>query len=385
MPSTRPIVLLTTTLLGILALGTGCGATEDPAPQREPSALAAEGERVFRSVVEDGNTFSCATCHAITEPAQDGLRRAGHPLFDAARRPTYKNGRLFELRDATNSCLQEWMNAEPWAADDDRWLALEEYLESVAPDEAAEPLHFEVVEPPPADALSGGDADAGRSLFNRSCSVCHGEDGVGTQLAIPVGGRGLEAEYVARRVRTSGREQSDVYEGLTGGVMPFWAADRLDDDELRDLIAYLALQQAPVDPDPEDPDHEDPDPEDPEDPEDPPDPSGCTALHPRVGATAVLEENFHDVGGIAQIIDDCTIEIREFTFDGQGIDVRLYGGLEGNYDEGFAIGDNLLRADGYQGETLTFTLPPGRTMDDLDGVSVWCVPVGVDFGSGRFE
>lgn len=379
---TRPIVLPTALLLGSLALGVGCGSTGSTgstAGSDEPlSELAARGEQIFGDVVEDGNTFTCATCHAITEPAQDGLRRVGHAVFDAARRPTYKNGQLLELRDAVNSCLQEWMNAEPWTADDDRWQALSEYLEAVAPDQEAPPLRFEVVDPPPTSALGGGDADAGRSLFNRSCSACHGEDGVGTQQAIPVGGRGLGAEYVAQRVRTSGREQSEIYQGLTGGVMPFWSADRLDDDELRDLIAYLALEQAPTTP---------PDPVDPPapPPDEPPGPSGCTSSHPMVGATAVLVESFHDVGGIARIVDDCTIEISEFTFDGEGIDVRLYGGLGGNYDDGFAIGDNLLRDGGYQGETLTFTLPQDRTMDDLDGVSVWCVPIGVDFGSGSFE
>jgi hypothetical protein len=31
------------------------------------------------------------------------------------------------------------------------------------------------------------------------------------------------------------------------------------------------------------------------------------------------------------------------------------------------------------------TLPEGRTLDELDGISIWCVAVGVDFGSGRFE
>lgn len=377
MHSTPSARLSIAALLGALALGAGCTAAEAPAEPAEPSELATRGEQIFTNVVEDGNTFTCATCHAISEPVLDGIRRVGHPLFDAARRPTYKNGQLTELRDAANSCLQEWMNAEPWTADDGRWLALEEYLESVAPDEEAEPLRFEVVDPPPVSALGGGDPEAGRALFNRSCSACHGEDGIGSQLAIPVGGRGLDPEYVAERVRTSGRTESEVYDGLTGGVMPFWAADRLDDDELRDLIAWLEIEQAPVDP----PDPVDP----PNDPTDPPGPSNCAATHPMVGATAILEENFHDVGGIARIVDDCTIEITEFTFDGEGIDVRLYGGLDGNYDDGFAIGDNLLRPGGYSGETLTFTLPPERTMDDLDGVSVWCVPVGVDFGSGRFE
>ena len=35
-------------------------------------------------------------------------------------------------------------------------------------------------------------------------------------------------------------------------------------------------------------------------------------------------------------------------------------------------------------ETLTLTLPQTRTLDDLNGISVWCVQAQVDFGSGMF-
>ena len=111
---------------------------------------------------------------------------------------------------------------------------------------------------------------------------------------------------------------------------------------------------------------------------------GCSSTHPSVGSTAVLTERFHDVGGTATIVDDCTIRIDDFTFDGTGIDVRLYGGLAGNYRDGFAMGPDLRRATPYAGETLMFRLPEDQTLDDLDGLSVWCVPAGVDFGSGDF-
>lgn len=372
MPRPTSLRLPLRVLLAVLSFAVGCGEMVDGSQDDGPMS---EGERVFRDLVDDGNSFSCATCHAIREPADDGVRRVAHPLFDAASRPTYKNGALSELRDAANSCLEEWMNAEPWEADDPRWVALEQFLESEAPDQPAAPLRFEIVPAPLGDQLAGGEAAAGRALFNASCSACHGSDGAGSSQAPPVGGRGLDPAYVARRVRTSGRGDSTVYGGLTGGIMPFWAADRLSDDELRDLVAWLAEGSEPNPPDPTDPTN----------PPDPTDPSGCTADHPRVGATAVLVEAFHDVGGIAEVIDDCTIEIRDFTYDGTGIDVRLYGGLGGNYDAGFAMGDDLIKPGGYQGETLTFTLPAGRTLDDLDGVSVWCVDVGVDFGSGQLS
>jgi hypothetical protein len=211
---------------------------------------------------------------------------------------------------------------------------------------------------------------AGRTLFNASCAACHGAEASGTPQGPPLGG--LDPAYAARRVRTSGRADSSVYEGLTGGVMPFWAADRLSDDELRDLLAWLRTGGGEVDSG------------DPPDPTDPPEPSGCASTHPLVGASAVLEGYFHDVSGTAEVVDDCTIELRDFTYDGSGIDVRVYGGLDGDYDQGFAISEDLLRSEGYQRQTLTLRLPPDRTLDDLDGVSIWCVDAAVDFGSGAF-
>src|SRR5690606_22721219 len=140
-------------------------------------------------------TFACATCHALSEPADDGLRRAGHPIGDATARPTYKNGERREMRGAVNSCLTEWMNAAPWTAEDERWIALSGFLEGLAPDEGAEDLSFEIVAPPSAAVLTSGDPVAGRATFNATCSVCHAQDGGGSLLAPPIAGFGLDPEY----------------------------------------------------------------------------------------------------------------------------------------------------------------------------------------------
>ena len=103
-----------------------------------------------------------------------------------------------------------------------------------------------------------------------------------------------------------------------------------------------------------------------------------------MGQTATLSGR-NRVGGTATIVDNCTIQIDNFNFDGGGIDVRIYGGLNGNYDDGFSMGTNLVRSSGYFGETLTVQLPPGRTLDEVDGISVWCIPIEVSFGEGTFE
>ncbi|MEZ4451833.1 MAG: DM13 domain-containing protein [Nannocystaceae bacterium] len=357
------------------------------------TAGAGEGESVYREPIADGNTFACATCHALTEPAADGLRRPGHPIGDATRRPSYKNGQLPAMLDAVNSCLVEWMNAEPWSADDPRWTSLYAWLDAQAPEGAASPIAFSIT-PPPAD-LGGGDPSAGEALFNGSCAVCHGPDGVGTERAPRVAGYGYDPAYVGLRVRLSGAVDSPIYPGLQGGKMPFWAADRLSDGELRDLAAWLAIEDEPATT--TDATTTDATTTDATTDATTTDATtdattdgststggGCPSTHAHIGWVATLETHFHNVGGTAEIVDDCTIVIHDFTYDGTGIDVRIYGGLAGDYDKGFAMTDDLLKPGGYDGVPLVAQVPDGRSLDDLDGISVWCVDVGVDFGSGSF-
>jgi len=368
--------------VALVAAGCGQGGTSDLADgstDRPTMVEITDGEALYLDSLVDGNAFACATCHAMTEPTADGLRRPGHPIGDAAARPHYKNGQLDSLLEAVNSCRQEWMNAPEWAETDPSWGALRTFLESSAP-ATAEPLTYEI-EPPPAD-LSGGDADAGQAVFNSSCAVCHGTDGAGTQQGPGVAGLALEPGTIATRIRTSGRANSEVYPGLTGGIMPFWAADRLSDAELLDLVAWLSA--SPKTPEPDTGGSMDtgtsaggttygaliP---------------GCTSVHAKVGWTATLTANFHGVTGTAEIVDDCNIVITGFGFDGTGIDVLLYGAQNGSWALGFAMTGNLLLPGGYDGDTLIANLPANRTFDDLDGVSVWCDPVGIDFGSGTFS
>ena len=354
-----------------------------------------DGATVYGVPMEEGNTFACATCHAIEEPAEDGIRRVGHRLGDATRRPSYKNGLFVDMLDAVNSCLDGWMNAPEWQEDSPSWLALHGWLDQQAPEGDAPPISFSV-KAPPAD-VSGGDAAAGNTLFNQACVMCHGEDAVGTERAPSLSGTGLQGDYIGLRVRTSGLANSAVYDGLTGGIMPFWAADRLSDDELRDLIAFITSTNPPPVADVTDgadgsaTDVTDPVEVGPEDAGsvevDTGGPSGCASTHPKVGWTTTLSTLFHDVKGNATIVDDCTIVVEHFYFDGNGIVVEVYGGQGGNYKPptGFSISEDLYNFPmGYDDVTLTLTLPDGKTLDDLDGISVWCVAVGVSFGDGIF-
>lgn len=105
---------------------------------------------------------------------------------------------------------------------------------------------------------------------------------------------------------------------------------------------------------------------------------------PRIGMVANLETHAHDVGGLITIEDEQTLRIDNFTYDGAGLDVRIYLALDSNFSEGISVGPDLRRSPGYFGETVTIALPGSVSLDDFNSVSVWCVPAGADFGSGVF-
>lgn len=115
--------------------------------------------------------------------------------------------------------------------------------------------------------------------------------------------------------------------------------------------------------------------------------TGCSSTSAKIGQSATLSSLFHQVAGTATIIDDCTIDLTGFNFDGGGIDVRVYVGNGGEFlaaAGGFAISNDLVGI-AYVDNTLRLTLPAGRTLDDFDSISIWCVAVGVSFGTGFFN
>jgi Electron transfer DM13 len=113
-------------------------------------------------------------------------------------------------------------------------------------------------------------------------------------------------------------------------------------------------------------------------------PAACTKSNAKVGRSAVLVTKGHGVTGTATVIDDCTIEIKNFSYDGGGLpDVFVYGGKGGDYKAGFPIGPNLFGTR-RTNETIQVTLKVGE-LDALDGISIWCVGAGVSFGDGLFN
>jgi len=108
------------------------------------------------------------------------------------------------------------------------------------------------------------------------------------------------------------------------------------------------------------------------------DTSTSAAANPLVGTTATFRNFTHDIGGTMTLVDDRTIRITNFTYDGGGPAVYFYIGTDGGYSSrqgGRPIGP-MLNGRIYNNETITLTLPADVTLDDFNGISVWCELLG---------
>ena len=113
--------------------------------------------------------------------------------------------------------------------------------------------------------------------------------------------------------------------------------------------------------------------------------SGCTSEHRSVGQTAVFNGLFHEVAGQLTVIDDCTLEITGFTYDGLGPDVYFYTGSSAEYNDGnnFIIGPRL-NGNRWSEQRIRLHIPAGQTLDDFDRISVWCIDFDINFGDALF-
>ena len=111
----------------------------------------------------------------------------------------------------------------------------------------------------------------------------------------------------------------------------------------------------------------------------------CGASDPRVGKSAALRGYFHRVSGNVRIVDDCTLAIDNFTYDGGGLDVRVYAGRDRSFENGISLTGDIRRFGGYRNETLLVPLPAGVTLDDVRAVAIWCLAVNVNFGDAVLQ
>lgn len=106
--------------------------------------------------------------------------------------------------------------------------------------------------------------------------------------------------------------------------------------------------------------------------------------HEKVGAMATFgPPNFHAVSGTAHIINNRTIELRNFNFDGGGVAVYIYLSPNTTFNPYVSISENLL-GTAFTNATLTLDVPEGTDFNTYTNISVWCT-IGLSFSTGSFQ
>lgn len=110
----------------------------------------------------------------------------------------------------------------------------------------------------------------------------------------------------------------------------------------------------------------------------------CTSDHLFVGRTAELSTRSHGVTGTITILNDCTIAVSQFNYDGGGPAVYFYAGVGQNYaSNSFPIGPRL-NGRQWVNDSLLLPIPEGMSLDDFDSLSVWCFDFNANFGDAFF-
>lgn len=114
--------------------------------------------------------------------------------------------------------------------------------------------------------------------------------------------------------------------------------------------------------------------------------------HPKVGEVATFTNYFqHGIAGTAHIVNNRTIELRNFYYDGGGPAVVVsvaplpYPIPSQQLAWGTAISGYIGNSPAYVNTNLTFTLPDGLDLDEVNYISIWCEDFYADFGSGMFQ
>ena len=150
---------------------------------------------------------------------------------------------------------------------------------------------------------------------------------------------------------------------LTGKTMPFWTLGKVSDAEVEDLVAYiLAAREAARTGAP----------------------APACGSDPSTQGTPVRGGAFangtHGVAGTVEELDTRRLRLSGFSFDGGGIEVRVWLSKRGSDASGLAVGPDLFGRQLDQA-TLAVELPPSVSSSDFDRVSIRCVIGGQDLGT----
>lgn len=196
------------------------------------------GENVF-------NNMNCSSCHL-----GEGRMPFSAPVWPAAvTLPGFrgKNGHVNNLEERIAGCFTYSMNGKSPEYGSDNMLALSAYHQWLAkgvemyPDKPIYGRGFPAPEQPEKLSYANGE-----KLFNDTCAVCHGKNGVGLQVGdhtvfpAPWGDNSNNWGAGIVRVFTAA--------GFIKNNMPLGQPLSLSDQEAWDIAYYMSSQERPQDP-----------------------------------------------------------------------------------------------------------------------------------------
>ena len=195
--------------------------------------------------------LACAHCHAdFDEDANpDGKIRAGHSIIGVPHRGEAKGGMIkadifWRAAGGGGFCYQHFLQripedkVDPIAIPAEQADALMAYFEHVTGDNKGPKFEIKMLDREAAAEAAEkilamkGDPKAGWKLFSRACNDCHPtakKAGIGTQL-------------VRRRPPSNMKKwKVNIAAKVRGGgfIMPFYGEDRLSDQDISDIVAFL--------------------------------------------------------------------------------------------------------------------------------------------------
>lgn len=229
------------------------GCSSEPEIEMVEGSAVDHGAALFRDPMVSGtkfNPYACSTCHEANAGDAGDAILPGAPLAGAISRPSYWGGGQLDLLAAINDCLYYFMlKSQPWTPEDVDARAMYAWIESLpASGNAVEAVPFtpvyELADAPPGDAARGAD------LYRRACASCHGAAKTGanrlTERAPILPDQTLDEhpldEYtpLERRLVFVEKVRHGTFVGY-GGTMPPFSKEKLSDQDLGDILTFLAL------------------------------------------------------------------------------------------------------------------------------------------------
>lgn len=107
--------------------------------------------------------------------------------------------------------------------------------------------------------------------------------------------------------------------------------------------------------------------------------------YPRAGYSATLPPGAHSTHGVVTIVDERTLRLDNFHYDGTAPQVYVNLGVDSSnasFLNGTWIGLQLVRA--YNNESFTVQFPPGQTLSGFGAVCIWCEVINACFTRAEF-